>query len=406
MLPHRSHVYSAPVASATAVVIGDALVPNAQRTSYLVATTANRGTARSEGVALEASLSGIASAVEIQQSGTVDALITGLGAGAATWVRVSALGRLERAPAPVAGDDIIGTCEADGRLHLFPGALTAEIITSGIAAQDEGAPIAGGPFTTINVTGEGAEASDGGGGVLKIDVPVPDRVTPLDANHLHAWELTETSGDFADTGSSATPVSLVVTANVHHGTPGPFGPCPTFGQGANGLSVTAGIGASALISAFADLPAGALTLECWYRSFNPGGFFLIGADSAGASGNLVISGNTNQIGADHRTSLPATLANFTSVLVSAPMWNHIAYVYNPGATGFDILWNGEHVRVDPLTGNTLWANGTTPRFSIASSPNSAGQQLVGQLSRVRLSNIARSQAYLREVYRKGMGYPA
>lgn len=42
---------------------------------------------------------------------------------------------------------------------------------SGIAVEDDGVPVTGGPFTTIDVTGDGATASDAGGRVVQIDVP-------------------------------------------------------------------------------------------------------------------------------------------------------------------------------------------------------------------------------------------
>jgi hypothetical protein len=60
--------------------------------------------------------------VRILQSGTVDKTVSGLGVGAASWVRCSATGAPERfTPAAGGSSDIIGRCEADGRLHVMCG---------------------------------------------------------------------------------------------------------------------------------------------------------------------------------------------------------------------------------------------------------------------------------------------
>lgn len=95
---------------------GDVLLPSADDGLYVLATAANRGTRRSTGIALSSYIAG--GVVEIQQEGEVSATISGLGAGAATYVRVSAAGALERAASPDVSDDVVGWCETDGTLHL------------------------------------------------------------------------------------------------------------------------------------------------------------------------------------------------------------------------------------------------------------------------------------------------
>ncbi len=130
--PAYSIVYSATVSGTTgAVNVGSVMIPSASSpTTYVVATTANRGTRRSEGVALTAYGASGTGAVEIQQSGTIDATTSGLAAGAASWVRCSTTGTIERCtPAP--GDDIIGYAEVDGRVHLCFGFLTSSITSGG-----------------------------------------------------------------------------------------------------------------------------------------------------------------------------------------------------------------------------------------------------------------------------------
>jgi hypothetical protein len=116
--PRYSITYSAVLSgTAGSGLAGDVLIPDSDGL-YIKATTANRAGRRSTGVALfdyQASNS-----VEVQQLGMLSAALSGLGVGAVSWVRVSALGRLERCT-PSAGDDIIGKASADGSVHLMPG---------------------------------------------------------------------------------------------------------------------------------------------------------------------------------------------------------------------------------------------------------------------------------------------
>ncbi len=94
---------------------GDVLIQVGTTAAFVLATTANRGTARSTAIALGAY--GNNTSVEVQQNGRASAAITGLGDGAESWLRVSALGRLERCT-PADGDDIVGRCDATGNAHL------------------------------------------------------------------------------------------------------------------------------------------------------------------------------------------------------------------------------------------------------------------------------------------------
>ena len=126
--PQYSIVFSAPVAgTATAGSVGDVLIPDATSGLYVKATTANRGTRRSTGLALSAYATG--GVTDIQQVGQVDAVTAGLGTGAASWVRVSTAGTLERATVSGA-DDVVGWVETDGTLHACFGFLTAAIVNA------------------------------------------------------------------------------------------------------------------------------------------------------------------------------------------------------------------------------------------------------------------------------------
>jgi len=139
---HSIIFWAVPYGTNAVINPGDVMIPDATATTQLVATTANRGTRRSEGVALTA-FGGIGTGtVEIQSTSTIDASISGLGAGSASWVRCSATGRPERfTPSPGGTGDIIGRCEADGRLHLIMGCLTEDFA------------LASGTLTSVTGTG-------------------------------------------------------------------------------------------------------------------------------------------------------------------------------------------------------------------------------------------------------------
>ncbi len=102
------------------VAIGDVLIDEASSGEYVRATTANRGARRSHGVALSAWSSTTRGAVRLFTGGVLDAAVSGLGVGTASWVRVSATARLERCT-PANGDDIMGKCDVDGNVFLQPG---------------------------------------------------------------------------------------------------------------------------------------------------------------------------------------------------------------------------------------------------------------------------------------------
>ncbi len=112
--------------------IGDLLIPDATDPSsgYVVASAANRGSRRAEGVAISSWQPPVPArgSVRMQSTGTVDADISGLGVGTKTLVKSSADGRFERVVTYGAGDDIVGLCEANGRVHLCFGFPAEELV--------------------------------------------------------------------------------------------------------------------------------------------------------------------------------------------------------------------------------------------------------------------------------------
>lgn len=124
--------------TSTTCAVGDVLIDDATTGLYVKATTANRGTRRSHGVALTAwAQSGVQGSVRIQTGGLIAAATTGLGAGTVSWVRVSATATLERVT-PGAGDDIVGKCDVNGNLFLHVGTWDSTNYTSGAGSVPSG----------------------------------------------------------------------------------------------------------------------------------------------------------------------------------------------------------------------------------------------------------------------------
>lgn len=238
------------------------------------------------------------------------------------------------------------------------------------------------------------------------------RRTPLDANHIHAWECDEADGAsaFVDTGSSAQKVNLAIanTANVRLESKGPFGSCALFGATSTGTSSVTR--ADALVSAFNDLPATNWTIECWAQQVQAGSgpqmFFSADYNASvnlqfgindSASNNLLAYANANSF-----ISPTSTLALFHSAR-AVLSWHHYALTYD--GTYLRGYVDGELVMRTALAGNLTWTNtsGTPPRVVIGNQLNN-GAGFIGRLACVRMSNVVRSQSYLRQVYATAMGF--
>ncbi len=235
---------------------------------------------------------------------------------------------------------------------------------------------------------------------LAVEV-VSSRITALDSNHLHAWEMNDASGNFVDTGSSSAKVNLTAASTPLYQTPGIAGSCALLGYDAAGANAASK--ASALVSAFSDLPLTNVSIECWFRSYGSTLGFLFGVDNAG-SANFSVSTATASLLARTVQTTQFTSGGSTAgnLIVQPHVWQHVALVYDTAGGTVYLYVAGEVVlRATSITGNVQWSLGTTPTFQVGLGQNSAGQ-FRGQVSRLRLSNIARSQAYLRAVYKAGM----
>ncbi len=249
------------------------------------------------------------------------------------------------------------------------------------------------------------------------------RETALDINHIHAWEMDEAAGaaSFADTGLGAgtkVPLVIVTPASTRLATQGLFGRCPYFNMSALGIAALGGY-ADAPVPSFNDLPnqtaaAGQVsTTEIWARRCgqNTNTQFPFSASRTGAANMSVgVAGSLSAVAYSYPVfaavwTLGGANGQSDPVAFSAESqhghWQHIALTDNGAA--MELYVNGELVFQDlTAAGGIAFNNGANPRIRVGALGAAGSDEWVGQLSRFRISNIVRSQAYFREVYRKGM----
>lgn len=115
-------------ATSTTVAIGDVVVPvSTTDPTYFVATSANRGTRFTHGVARM--VGNPTNTISVQSNGYAPNSITGLGAGIEAYARVSSTGRLERVSTVSAGDDIVGKIDGSGGAMLCFGSIPGATIS-------------------------------------------------------------------------------------------------------------------------------------------------------------------------------------------------------------------------------------------------------------------------------------
>lgn len=181
--PNYSIGFTARMLAASACAVGDVLIYNAPLGYWVVATAANRAAlpgVRAQAIALTAYGGSAVGKVSYQAAGVVANEVSELGVGLASWVRVSSTGRAERCT-PADGDDIIGKCGTDGRLHLQLGTWDAGN-TAGGGAVTFGGDLSGDNTSQVveRVKGTTIETA---GGALTV-----------------GWALRTTDGDDADWG--------------------------------------------------------------------------------------------------------------------------------------------------------------------------------------------------------------
>lgn len=155
MEPSFSIDFTAKMLASEACNVGNVLVYDSAAGVWKVSTTANRtaANAKSQAIALSSYGGSVVGKVSYQATGTLAAEVSGLGVGVASWVRCSSTGLLERV-SPSPGDDICGFAEADGRVHLCFGTITAQMINGSGSAitltAGDGIRVTGSPFYTVH----------------------------------------------------------------------------------------------------------------------------------------------------------------------------------------------------------------------------------------------------------------
>ena len=167
--------WEGPVSSAAATIsAGSCVCPTSG--GFVVATSANRTTyGRPSGVAVTSGNTSIP--IQIIEAGPLTATQTGLGAGTAAPIRVSAAGGLERVVTPSSSDDVAGYCFTDGSAHVMFGVLThrvyvdasVDLATNNADVEQESTEIA---TTDATPTTVGTTFSIPANTVLTVDVQV------------------------------------------------------------------------------------------------------------------------------------------------------------------------------------------------------------------------------------------
>lgn len=221
---------------------------------------------------------------------------------------------------------------------------------------------------------------------------VTTRLTALDANHIHA----------SDTGNGVNLQNLTLSsaAAFQLATPG------IVGNAILGGITSAGVlgqthEATVATSGFTDLPSSGWTIEAWYRAWsNIVGNLLMVSNNVGANVNLSAQSGSNVINAKVRTSTTLYSLTPSSVYTGQGVWHYAATTYD-GAS-FTLWLDGQVISQIAATGTTDWNIGTNSIFALWNDPNGATAGFVGELSRVRISNIVRSKTYLEGVWQKAM----
>ena len=221
------------------------------------------------------------------------------------------------------------------------------------------------------------------------------RVTPLDTNHLFAWEMTGSSSPIANSGgggSADLTAGGAGVANLTYGCVSPVGKCVRSANNAVAYFTRDG-SLSGITSTF--------TFEAWILYHYLGGTYtLFGHTRSGGANATVSLSSAGVLGGSVRVGSFVTLTAVTNVTMTTGVWNHVALTADN--TTARIYLNGEIAASGAATGS-LDMGGTTPKTVFFGDPNNSNQTFNGCGARFRVSDIARSQSYLRDVYAKAIG---
>lgn len=221
------------------------------------------------------------------------------------------------------------------------------------------------------------------------------RVTALDSNHLYAWEMTGSSSPVSNSGSGGS-ANLTAggagSSNLVYGAVSPLGKCV---QSIN--NATAYFTRDGALSGLTTT----LTFEVWILYHYLGGTYTVmGHTRSGASNLAVGISSTGALTASYRATGFTSLTMKSNFALSTGVWHHLALT-SDGTTA-NMYANGELVGTGSGAGS-FDMGGTTPKTVLLGDPNNSNQVFNGRVCRFRVSNIARSQTYLRNVYAKAIG---
>ncbi len=319
-------------ATAGTVAVGNCLVQNSAGKHY-VGTSANRVTyGRCVGIA--ATAGDADTPVTMIESGIVPASVSGLAAGAASWVRVSSSGTLERVT-PGAGDDLIGKAHADGSVQLHPGVWDSNNYSGG----------SGGSFTAAgDLSGDGSSQT--------VEKVKGTTITTAGGALAAGAVLRATAVGTADWGA----VNLADTDAV-------TGTLPKGNQGAQDLAgdVTGNTGAAvvakvngATYPAAGSLTTGTIPRVTGSSAVQYGALDLANASAVTGSlpkGNQGVQDMAGDVTGSTAVSVVAKVHGATVPAAGALSTGNAAYVSNVSALTYSAL---------NLAGGNGWISGTLP----------------------------------------------
>jgi hypothetical protein len=231
-----------------------------------------------------------------------------------------------------------------------------------------------------------------------------NRQTEIDANTYILWKLDETSGVFANTGTGGS-LDLNLAGSTVRNFTGLFDTCVSFSNTSAGLYTNT--------PSFTPPSTSALTVSAWvyprafsagnnvaskeYKNWGQGGnpsrgapyvTFDIGLDNGTPTGAVTVSGTQNRV-----------TASDASYYAQLSQWQLLALVYD-GST-LKLYLNGNECALMSLSGAIDFQDGP---FLIGAGGGpvvtiGGGNMAVDD---VRVESVARSQAYLRDMYKRGL----
>lgn len=244
------------------------------------------------------------------------------------------------------------------------------------------------------------------------------RLTGLDSNHIHAWELQEAAGasTVADSGNTSAPCTLtVVGAKLTFGVAGLLGSAAYCGSATDCAISSANIKGATGTTCGADFPSGSspFSMEWWsIETTNGGGSsgcYNVIADYQNG-GSLSFSFDRNSANQPILYIQPndfgvgASAGNGFTMAVQR--WRYSAVTFDGSVVRFYVDGNKLYTSAGGKTAPSWTTNGASGNnyFGIFGTSSTINLCCIGLVTRVRMSNVARSDGYIQGVWTKAMYY--